>query len=153
MADTIPRGSARVDPALRVRDLSVLFAAGETVVHAVDRVSFDVRPGETIGLVGESGCGKSATLRAIMGLIKPPAEVVSGSAECQGIDLLAMTKRQRRTVRGRAISMVYQDAGASLDPVFSIGSQIGEVLRAKLGLNRREARAEALRLLERVGIP
>jgi oligopeptide/dipeptide ABC transporter ATP-binding protein len=152
VANTTP-GAGAADPALRVRDLSVLFAAGKTVVHAVDRVSFEVHPGESIGLVGESGCGKSATLRAIMGLIKPPAEVVSGVAECQGVDLLAMTERQRRAVRGRAISMVFQDANASLDPVFSVGSQIVEVLRGKLGMSRRESRDEALRLLERVGIP
>jgi peptide/nickel transport system ATP-binding protein len=140
-------------PALSVRDLSVLFPAGEQVVHAVDRVSFEVRAGESLGLVGESGCGKSATLRAVMGLVKAPAEVISGVAELHGADLLAMTEPERRALRGRSISMVFQDPGASLNPVFSIGDQLVELLRTKLALDRREARARALGLLERVGIP
>ena len=139
--------------ALSVRDLSVLFPAGERVVQAVDRVSFYVREGESLGLVGESGCGKSATLRAVMGLIKPPAEVISGVAELHGRDLLAMTAAERRAVRGRSISMVFQDPGMSLNPVFPIGEQLAEVLRVKLDLDRTDARARALELLERVGIP
>jgi oligopeptide/dipeptide ABC transporter ATP-binding protein len=139
--------------ALRVDDLSVLFPAGKRVVQAVDRVSFGVRPGETLGLVGESGCGKSATLRAVMGLIAPPAEIVSGVAELHGRDLIAMGDAERRVVRGRSISMVFQDAGASLNPVFSVGEQLAELARLKLGLGRRQARAQALELLARVGIP
>jgi ABC-type dipeptide/oligopeptide/nickel transport system ATPase component len=139
---------------LRVHDLTVAFPAPEGDLLAVDGISFDVRAGETLGILGESGCGKTMSLRALLGLVPPPGRVLRGEALWQGeTDLLRMGRGGWRQVRGREIAMVFQDPAESLDPVFSIGDQLVEVLRCHRALSRAAARREAVRLLARVHIP
>jgi peptide/nickel transport system ATP-binding protein len=139
---------------LGVRELTVSFPVVAGRALAVDHVSFDVHRGETIGIVGESGCGKSTTLKALLGLVASPGQVEGGQALWRdGRDLLDMPRPSLREVRGREIAMIFQDPLESLDPVFSIGDQLREVLRSRGGLSKAAARQEALRLLERVHIP
>jgi peptide/nickel transport system ATP-binding protein len=135
-----------------VRNLSVRFETDQGTTHAVDRMSFTVAPGEVLGLVGESGCGKSVTSMAILRLLADSA-VVSGEALFEGVDLLAAPTRHLRSVRGRKISFVFQEPMTSLNPAFTVGRQIGEVLREHMGLSRPEARARAIELLDLVHIP
>jgi oligopeptide/dipeptide ABC transporter ATP-binding protein len=140
------------EPLLSVRELSVAFAEDDgSVVRAVDGVSFDVSRGQAVGLVGESGCGKSVTLRTLVGL-QEPGRVLAGTARLDGRDLLRLSKRELDQVRGGEIAMVFQDAGGALTPVLSVGRQLTEVLRTKRRLSTKEARQEAIRLLERVDI-
>jgi peptide/nickel transport system ATP-binding protein len=141
------------EPVLHVEGLTVGFPTrgGGIGLPAAD-VSFELRPGRTLGLVGESGCGKSVTLRALMGLVQYPGELLGGSARLDGDELLALDERGWERVRGSRIAMISQDPMTSLNPVFSVGDQLVEVLRAKRGMGRREARAEAEALLDRVGI-
>ena len=142
------------EPLLAVRDLRVTFRRhGEEPFHAVDSVSFDVRPGQTVGLVGESGCGKSVTSLAIMGLLPERGNAVEGAALFDGEDLLALTKSQMRDRRGREIAMVFQDPLSSLNPVVPIGRQVTEVMERHRGMSRKAAMPVAAELLERVGIP
>ncbi|MER7076599.1 peptide/nickel transport system ATP-binding protein [Saccharopolyspora kobensis] len=139
---------------LEVRDLSVVFARkGEPPVTAVDGISFDVEPGRTVGLVGESGCGKSVTSLAIMGLLPTRGAEVSGSVRFDGTDLLSLSRRELDQRRGSDLSMVFQDPLTSLNPVVSIGLQVSEVIERHRGLSRKEAMPEAEDLLRRVGIP
>lgn len=139
---------------LEVRDLSVVFARkGEPPVTAVDGISFDVDPGRTVGLVGESGCGKSVTSLAIMGLLPSTGAEVSGSVNFDGTDLLQLPRRELDQRRGRDLSMVSQDPLTSLNPVVPIGLQVSEVVERHRGLPRKEAMPEAEDLLRRVGIP
>ncbi|QIZ35478.1 ABC transporter ATP-binding protein [Saccharopolyspora sp. ASAGF58] len=139
---------------LEVRDLSVVFARkGEPPVTAVDGISFDVDPGRTVGLVGESGCGKSVTSLAIMGLLPSTGAEVSGSVNFDGTDLLQLPRRELDQRRGRDLSMVFQDPLTSLNPVVPIGLQVSEVVERHRGLPRKEAMPEAEDLLRRVGIP
>lgn len=139
---------------LEVRDLSVVFARkGEPPVTAVDGISFDVDPGRTVGLVGESGCGKSVTSLAIMGLLPSAGAEVSGSINFDGTDLLQLPRRELDQRRGRDLSMVFQDPLTSLNPVVPIGLQVSEVIERHRGLPRKEAMPEAEDLLRRVGIP
>ena len=139
---------------LEVRDLSVVFARkGEPPVTAVDGISFDVEPGRTVGLVGESGCGKSVTSLAIMGLLPPRGAEVSGSVRFDGTDLLGLSRRELDQRRGRDLSMVFQDPLTSLNPVVAIGLQVAEVIERHRGLSRAKAMTEAEDLLHRVGIP
>ncbi|WP_457108922.1 ABC transporter ATP-binding protein [Marmoricola sp. URHA0025 HA25] len=150
---TLPTLTPNAEPLLRVRDLSVAFADPQgRLVHAADSVSFDVQPKQVLGLVGESGCGKSATLRSLIGL-SSPGRILSGEVQLNGRDLLRLGIRELERVRGSEIGMVFQDAGSALNPVLSIGAQISEVLRVKRGLGRRDAMKEAVALLDRVGIP
>jgi len=146
-----------VNPLLSVQDLSVRFVRrGEADVVAVDGVSFDVRPGEVVGLVGESGCGKSVTSLAIMGLLPGRTPRVSGSVLLDGsppVDLLTLSDAELRQRRGRDIGMVFQDPLSSLNPVVPVGVQITEALTRHRGMDRKAARDEALTLLDRVGIP
>jgi len=147
-----PMGSS--EPLLSVQDLHVSFGRkGETPFKAVDGVSFDVRPGQTVGLVGESGCGKSVTSLAIMGLLPHRGNTVEGSAIFDGQDLLALSQSDLRDRRGRDIAMIFQDPLSSLNPVVSIGRQVTEVMERHRGMSRKEATPEAVNLLERVGIP
>lgn len=139
-------------PLLEVADLSVRFDTDDGFVHAVDRLSFTLEAGEVLGIVGESGCGKSVTCMALVRLL-PETAVVSGRVMFDGIDLLSLSSRRLRHVRGRQISYVFQEPMTSLNPVFTIGRQIGEVLRRHLGLSRSAARARALELLRLVRIP
>jgi peptide/nickel transport system ATP-binding protein len=139
---------------LDVDDLTVRFTRrGRPDVRAVDGVSFSVSAGETVGLVGESGSGKSVTSLAIMGLLPKRGVTVGGRAEFAGRDLLRLPADALRDLRGRELSMVFQDPLSALNPVISIGLQVTEVLERHRGMSGREARAEAARLLEVVGIP
>jgi peptide/nickel transport system ATP-binding protein len=137
---------------LDVRDLSVRFDTDDGPVQAVDRVSFSLEPREVLGIVGESGCGKSVTAMSILQLL-PPTAHVSGQALFQSEDLLAAGAARLRRVRGREISFVFQEPMTSLNPSFTVGRQIGEVLRLHLDLSRREARARTAALLDLVHIP
>jgi oligopeptide transport system ATP-binding protein len=139
---------------LEVKDLKTYFFTREGSVQAVDGVSFGVDKGKTLGLVGESGCGKSVTALSIMGLIpKPPGKIVEGSILFDGKELTKMSERQLENVRGRQIAMIFQDPMTSLNPTLKIGTQITEVLRRHLDLSRDEARKRAAELLEEVRIP
>jgi peptide/nickel transport system ATP-binding protein len=142
------------EPLLSVRDLRVTFGRRhEEPFRAVDGVSFDVRPGQTVGLVGESGCGKSVTSLAIMGLLPTRGNTVEGSAFFDGEDLLSLSGPQMRDRRGADIAMIFQDPLSSLNPVIQIGRQVTEVMERHQGLSRKEAMPRAADLLERVGIP
>ena len=139
-------------PVLEVRDLGVTIGTDEGPVLAVDGLSFDMAAGEVVALVGESGCGKSMTALAIMGLL-PPAAARRGSVRLAGRELTALDSRAMRDVRGREIAMVFQEPMTSLNPAFTVGYQIAEVLRRHQGLSRRAATARAVELLDRVRIP
>jgi peptide/nickel transport system ATP-binding protein len=142
------------EPLLSVRDLRVTFQRrDERAFRAVDGVSFDVRPGQTVGLVGESGCGKSVTSLAIMGLLPSRGNTVEGQALFDGEDLLSLSPSQMRDRRGADIAMIFQDPLSSLNPVVTIGRQVTEVMERHQGLSRKEAMPKAAELLERVGIP
>jgi peptide/nickel transport system ATP-binding protein len=131
------RSPSTGEPLLSVRDLRVTFQRhGEEAFTAVDGVSFDVRPGQTVGLVGESGCGKSVTSLAIMGLLPARGNTVEGSAVFDGEDLLGLSPSQMRDRRGAEIAMIFQDPLSSLNPVITIGRQVTEVMERHLGLSR-----------------
>ena len=126
---------------------------GEEPFTAVDGVVFDVAPGQTVGLVGESGCGKSVTSLAIMGLLPERGNRVEGSATFDGVDLLTLSQPEMRDRRGRDIAMIFQDPLSSLNPVVPIGIQVTEVMERHRGMKRKDAMPQARELLERVGIP
>jgi oligopeptide/dipeptide ABC transporter ATP-binding protein len=140
---------------LEVRDLRVSFpdrVAGR--IHPVDGVSFAIERGKTLALVGESGCGKSLTSLALLRLVPPPGRIDNGSAvSLDGTDVLALKGDALRQVRGRRIAMIFQDPMTSLNPVFRIGDQITEVIHAHFDVSRQDARAQAVALLQEVGIP
>jgi oligopeptide/dipeptide ABC transporter ATP-binding protein len=139
---------------LEVDDLRTHFFTREGTVRAVDGVSFSVDMRKTLGIVGESGCGKSVTALSIMGLIpKPPARIVSGSVMFEGRDLTTLSERELEDVRGRKIAMIFQDPMTSLNPTLKIGTQITETLRRHLDLSKDAARKRAVELLEEVRIP
>ena len=139
---------------LEVRDLRTHFFTPEGVVKAVDGVSYTLEEGETLGLVGESGCGKSVSALSIMRLVPdPPGKTVGGEVIFDGRDLLKLPDPEIRRVRGKQIAMVYQEPMTSLNPVLSIERQLTESLELHLGMSRTEARREAVRRLEQVGIP
>ena len=141
-------------PLLEVRNLCVEFSDDHGTVRAVDEVSFSIRPGRTLGIVGESGCGKSVTSLALMGLLPRPAgRIASGSVRLDGKELTAMGERALRRMRGAELSMIFQEPMTALNPVYTIGSQMIAVLRRHEGLSRRAARARSIEMLERVGIP
>ncbi|MBM7786852.1 ABC transporter ATP-binding protein [Tenggerimyces flavus] len=137
---------------LTVRDLSVRFRTEDGAVSAVDQVSLDVAEGEIVALVGESGCGKSVTAMSLAGLL-PETAAVDGSVMLSGVELVGASDAALRPVRGKDIAYVFQEPMTSLNPVLTVGRQIGEVLRAHFGLGRRAARARAVELLTLVGIP
>lgn len=141
------------DPLLTVRGLSVFFRAGLDVVQATSGVSFEIQPGERLGIVGESGCGKTVTGLALLGLLPRASSRVTGSAMFEGQDLISLSPGQLRRVRGRKISMIFQEPMSALDPVFTIGSQIGETIRTHFGVDRGAARRRAIDALASVGIP
>jgi peptide/nickel transport system ATP-binding protein len=139
---------------LEVSDLSVVFARkGERPVTAVDGVSFSIDAGQVVGLVGESGCGKSVTSLAIMGLLPPRGVRIGGRAEFDGMNLLELDQDSLRDIRGRDVAMIFQDPLSSLNPVIPIGVQVTEVLERHRGMKGELARREAASLLDRVGIP
>jgi oligopeptide/dipeptide ABC transporter ATP-binding protein len=137
---------------LQLRDLSVSFVTRERTVRAVDGVSFDILPGEVVGLVGESGCGKSVTSLSILGLHEKPAGRVSGSIRLGEQELVGLPNAQLRRVRGNRVSMIFQDPQTALNPYLRIEEQLGEVLELHLGLTGRPARARMLEMLKLVGI-
>jgi oligopeptide/dipeptide ABC transporter ATP-binding protein len=142
-----------MQPLLDVLHLKTHFFLEDGVVRAVDDVSFQVAPGETVGLVGESGCGKSVTALSIMRLVSPPGRVVSGSIKFQGVDLLALREEEMRKIRGNEIAMIFQEPMTSLNPVFTVGDQIAEAIVLHQKKSKREAIDEAVRMLDKVAIP
>ena len=139
---------------LEVKDLRTYFHTREGVVRAVDGVSFEVDIGRTLGIVGESGCGKSVTALSIMGLLPtPPARIEGGSVTFDGHELTTLPERRLEDIRGDEIGMIFQDPMTSLNPTLTIGTQITETLRRHLGLDRKAARRRAVELLEEVRIP
>jgi oligopeptide transport system ATP-binding protein len=143
----------RPDPLLTVEDLRVEFWTRRGTVHAVNGISFDIAPGETLGIVGESGCGKSVTSLALLGILPRAGRVTSGTATFGNRDLLTLTDRQMRKVRGREIAMIFQDPMTSLNPVLTIGRQIREALETHFDLDKAEANKRAAELIDQVGIP
>jgi oligopeptide transport system ATP-binding protein len=143
----------RNEPLLAVDDLRVHFWTGGGTVHAINGISFEIGPGETLGIVGESGCGKSVTALALLGLLPRAGRVRTGSARFDGRDLLRLKQRAIRRVRGRQIAMIFQDPMTSLNPVLTIGRQLREPLETHFGMNRKAASNRAAELLDRVGIP
>ena len=138
---------------LSVEDLQVSFKTDDGLVRAVRGVSFDVKPGETIGLVGESGSGKSVTNLAVMGLIpKPPGNIDGGKALYKGEDLLQMSDSQLQEIRGNQIAMIFQDPMTALNPLMTVEQQMTEITRLHMGLSKRDARDRAAEMLEMVGI-
>ncbi len=150
-----PTGTEPPTPAdvLVVDDLSVDVHTPAGSVHVVRRVGFSVRSGETLALLGESGCGKSMTAHAVAGLLDPVAEVVGGQVRLDGEDLLGLGTRARRRLAGPGVAMVFQDALSALNPVLTVGTQLAEPFRIHEGVSRRAAKARAVELMERVGIP
>ncbi|MEU1473807.1 ABC transporter ATP-binding protein [Streptomyces sp. NPDC005760] len=141
------------EPLLDVRDLTVRFRTRQGLVTAVDGLSFSVAPGEVLGVVGESGSGKSVSMLAVLRLLTSANVTVSGEVRFRGRDLLALPDKEMRAVRGREIAMVFQDPMTALTPVYTVGWQIAEAIRAHGQVSRKEARARAVQLLSDVGIP
>ena len=139
-------------PVLRVRGLTVSFRTEDGPLSAVDQVDLEVRDGEVLAIVGESGCGKSVTAMSLAGLL-PRSASVDGSVQLDGTELVGADKRTLRSIRGREIAYIFQEPMTSLNPVFTVGYQIGEVLRVHNGLSRTAARARSVELLKLVGIP
>ena len=142
-----------LEPILEVKDLDIAFDSGKNRVPKTDKVSFSVAPGEIVCLVGESGCGKSITALSILGLLSRQGHVTGGSIRFGGQELLTMTEKQLDRIRGRDAAMIFQDIMNSLNPVFTIGNQLIEGLRRHEHLPKAEARAKAVALLSRTGIP
>jgi oligopeptide/dipeptide ABC transporter ATP-binding protein len=138
---------------LEVEDLRTYFKTREGEVHAVDGVSFEVEEGSVLGIVGESGCGKSVTSLSIMGLIQTPGRIVSGSIRFEDRELTTMHEKQLEDVRGEQIAMIFQDPMTSLNPTLTIGTQITETIRRHLGYSKDQAERRAIELLEEVHIP
>jgi oligopeptide/dipeptide ABC transporter, ATP-binding protein, C-terminal domain len=142
------------DQLLNVQGLETQFKTPEGIVHAVNGVSFTLDQGETLGVVGESGCGKSVTMLSLLRLVQsPPGKIVAGKAFFKEQDLLAMTPEEIRHIRGGQISMIFQDPMTSLNPVMTIGKQMEEPLLLHMGINKEQARTRSIELLESVGIP
>jgi oligopeptide transport system ATP-binding protein len=150
-----PRGAAEGDvPLLEVRDLHVEFHTRDGVAKAVNGVNYTVRSGETLAVLGESGSGKSVTAQAIMGILDmPPGRIPQGQILYRGEDMLSMSNDARRKIRGRKIAMIFQDALSALNPVLSVGYQLGEMFRVHQGLSKKDAKAKAIELMDRVKIP
>jgi oligopeptide/dipeptide ABC transporter ATP-binding protein len=143
------------EPILEVRDLTVEFKTEDGVVKAVTHVSYDLHPGEVLGIVGESGSGKSVSMLSVLGLIPiPPGRIVTGEALFRGEDLLKMSKRKLRDIRGGKMAMIFQDPMTSLNPVLTIGDQLSEAIKVhNPGTNDEQAMARTIELLQLVGVP
>jgi oligopeptide/dipeptide ABC transporter ATP-binding protein len=143
------------EPLLSIKDLVVEFKTEDGVVHAVDGVSYDIFPGETLGIVGESGSGKSVSTLALLGLIPlPPGRIVSGTAMFKGQDLLKLKKRELRRVRGNEVAMIFQDPMTSLNPVLTVGDQLGEAIKTHFPKQSDDTvKARVIELLRLVGVP
>ena len=140
-------------PVLQVKDLKTQFFTDDGVVQAVDGVSFDLHPGETLGIVGESGCGKSVTALSILRLIQEPGRIVSGQILFKGDDIVTMSEEEVREIRGKDIAMIFQDPLSSLNPVLTVGFQIEEAIEAHEKVPGKLALARAVQLLKQVRIP
>jgi len=141
-------------PVLEVRDLHVEFKTREGIVKAVNGVNYSVRAGETLAVLGESGSGKSVTAQAIMGILdSPPGRVAKGEILFQGQDILQLPENERRKLRGPKMAMIFQDALSSLNPVYSVGNQLGEMFRVHQGMSKKDAKVKAIELMDRVKIP
>ncbi|MEU6526875.1 ABC transporter ATP-binding protein [Streptomyces sp. NPDC046924] len=139
---------------LEVRDLHVEFHTRDGVARAVDGVGYGVDAGETLAVLGESGSGKSVTAQAVMGILDtPPGKITGGEVVFRGRDLLQLKENERRRVRGAEMAMIFQDALSSLNPVLSVGDQLGEMFVVHRGMSKKEARARAVELMDRVRIP
>ena len=139
---------------LEVDDLSVEFRTDYGIVHAVNGISYTLAAGETLAILGESGCGKSVSAQTIMGILdSPPGFVTGGEIRYKGRNLLTMGAKEQRDLRGEEISIVFQDALSSLNPVFTVGAQIGEMFRRHRGTSRKDAKKAAIELMDRVRIP
>jgi peptide/nickel transport system ATP-binding protein len=153
-ADPIPRGGCHsTTPLLAVRDLIVEFPTRRGVLRALDRVSFDIAAGEILGVVGESGAGKSLTGASIIGLLAPPGRIAGGSITLEGERIDNLPPERMRRIRGRRIGTIFQDPLTTLNPLYSIGRQLTETMQTHLGLSDAEARRRAIAWLEEVGIP
>jgi oligopeptide/dipeptide ABC transporter ATP-binding protein len=140
-------------PLLAVEGLEVRFKTNRGIVHAVNGISFGVEAGKTLGLVGESGCGKSVTALSLLGLLPRSGKATQGTARFEGENLLAMSERSLQAIRGKDIAMIFQDPMTSLNPVLTIGKQIREAIQAHLDVSNDEARRRSAELLDQVGIP
>ena len=147
------RKQTTAEAVLVVDGLDVDIRTPRGTVRVVGNVGFTAYKGQTLALLGESGCGKSMTARAIAGLLDPVASVAGGRVELEGADLNAMSPRQRREVAGPGLGIVFQDALTALNPVYTVGTQLGEAFRIHRGMNKKQALAEAVELMRRVGIP
>ncbi|HKC83744.1 MAG TPA: ABC transporter ATP-binding protein [bacterium] len=145
--------AASSDPLLKVEGLRVEFWTARGTIYAVNGVSFEIAKGETLGIVGESGCGKSVTSLALLGILPRAGRVPAGTATFAGRDLLKLSDKELRDVRGKEIAMIFQDPMTSLNPVLTIGRQIVEPLETHFGMDRKQAEARAAELLDQVGIP
>ena len=141
-------------PLLQVKGLKTQFFTQDGIVHAVDGISYDVEEGETLGIVGESGCGKSVGVLSVMRLIPtPPGKIVAGEVLFQGRDMLKMSEEEVRQIRGNQMAMIFQDPMTSLNPTMKIGKQIVEGLVKHRNMNRGEATAKAIEMLDLVAVP
>ena len=154
-AGTRPAGSRGAPaPVLEIEDLQTHFFTGDGVVRAVDGVSYSVRSGETLGVVGESGCGKSVTALSVLRLVAdPPGRIVGGAIRLEGVDLLDLTEPEMEAIRGNDVSMIFQEPMTSLNPLFTIGRQISEAIVLHQGLSKRDAMDRTVEMLRRVHIP
>jgi oligopeptide/dipeptide ABC transporter ATP-binding protein len=143
------------EPVLSIKDLAVEFRTEDGVVHAVDGVSYDLYPGETLGIVGESGSGKSVSTLTLLGLIpQPPGRIVSGTAMFKGRDLLTLKKAELRAFRGKEVAMIFQDPMTSLNPVLTIGNQLGEAIKTHFPQEKDDVvKSRVIDLLDLVGVP
>ncbi|MER5711179.1 MULTISPECIES: ABC transporter ATP-binding protein [unclassified Streptomyces] len=147
-------GADHNGPLLEVRDLHVEFHTRDGVAKAVNGVNYSVNAGETLAVLGESGSGKSVTAQAIMGILDmPPGKIPQGEILFRGQDMLKMSEEERRKIRGRKIAMIFQDALSSLNPVLSVGYQLGEMFRVHQGLSKKDAKVKAIELMDKVKIP
>jgi oligopeptide/dipeptide ABC transporter ATP-binding protein len=150
----VREGAEPADTVLEIEDLRTHFFTADGVVRAVDGVSYAVRSGEILGVVGESGCGKSVTALSIMRLVAdPPGRIVGGAVRFQGTNLVDLTEREMEDIRGNDISMIFQEPMTSLNPLLTVGRQIAEAIALHRGLSRREAMDAAIEMLRRVHIP
>ncbi|WP_458782365.1 ABC transporter ATP-binding protein [Arthrobacter sp. D3-16] len=141
------------DVVLQVKDLAVDIRTHRGTIRAVNSVAFEARAGETLALLGESGCGKSMTAKALAGIMDPVCDLADGQIVLNGTDLVALTPRERLKFAGPELGIVFQDALTALNPVYTVGTQLGEAFRIHRGVNAKQARLEAIDLMKRVGIP
>ena len=151
--DTRTSSAAGTENVLEIKGLRTHFGTLDGTVKAVDGVSFEIKRGQTLGVVGESGCGKSVTAMSVMGLIERPGEIVAGSATLSGTDLLALSSKDMEATRGDRMAMIFQEPMTSLNPVYTCGDQIAEALTLHMGMGRGAARKRAIEMLAQVGIP